>query len=81
MFEFNTYNHMLRFVLTDDGIEGPGYHCFDPSCDGVFMICIDTYIHFVSLMAMSEYEFFYEYRPTVYSWWLCRILVTLIHSV
>jgi hypothetical protein len=42
MFDFNTYNHMVRFVLTDDGIEDPRSHCLDPGCDGMFMICIDT---------------------------------------
>ena len=42
MFDFNTYNRMVIFVLTDDEIEDPGSHCFNPSCDGVFMIRIDT---------------------------------------
>ena len=42
MFDFNTYNHMARFVLMNDGIEDPGYSHFGPGCDGVFMICIDT---------------------------------------
>jgi hypothetical protein len=42
MFNSSTYNHMVRFVLTNDDIEDPGPHCFDPGCDRVFMICIDT---------------------------------------
>jgi hypothetical protein len=42
MFDFNTCNHMVRFILTDDGIEYPGSHCFEPGYDGVFMSCIDT---------------------------------------
>jgi hypothetical protein len=42
MFDFSTCNHMARFVLTNDGIEDPGSYFFDPGCDGVFMICIDT---------------------------------------
>jgi hypothetical protein len=53
MFDFNTYNHMVIFVLTDDGIEDPGSHHLGPGCNGVFMICIDTKIHFVCLVAMS----------------------------
>jgi hypothetical protein len=63
MFDFNTCNRMVRFVLTNDGIEGPGSHCFDPGCDGVFMICIDTSIHFICLVAMSESEFFMSIYP------------------
>jgi hypothetical protein len=42
MFEFITNNHMVRFVVMDDEIEDPGSHYFNPGCDGVFMICIDT---------------------------------------
>jgi hypothetical protein len=42
MFEFNTCNCMVRFVLTDDGIEDLGSHYFGLGCDGVFMIFIDT---------------------------------------
>jgi hypothetical protein len=42
MFDFNTCNRIVRFVLTDDGIEDPRYLHFGPGCDGVFMICIDT---------------------------------------
>ena len=40
MFDFITYNRMVRFVLTDDEIEDPGFPHFGPGCDGVFMICI-----------------------------------------
>ena len=64
MFDFNTCNRMVRFVLTDDGIEDPGSHCFDLGCVGMFMICIDTQIHFVCLMAMPEFEF---YRAQIHS--------------
>jgi hypothetical protein len=42
MFNFNTCNHMVRFVLGDNGNEDPGSYHFGPSCDKVFMICIDT---------------------------------------
>jgi hypothetical protein len=28
MFNFNTCNHMVRFVLLGDGIEEPRYHLF-----------------------------------------------------
>jgi hypothetical protein len=56
MFNFNTCNRMVRFVLTDDGIEDPGSYHFGPGCDGVFMICIDTQIHFVCLMVVSEFK-------------------------
>jgi hypothetical protein len=63
MFDFNTYNHMARFVLRDDINEDPGSYHFDPGCDGVFMICIDTYIHFVCLVAMSKFESFYSIYP------------------
>jgi hypothetical protein len=58
MFDFITSNHMVRFVLKDDGNEDPGSHHSNPGCDRVFMICIDTYIHFVCLVAMSEFESF-----------------------
>jgi hypothetical protein len=54
MFEFGTCNHMVRFTILGDGIEDPGFHIFYPGCDGVCMICIDTYIHFVCLVAMSS---------------------------
>jgi hypothetical protein len=37
MFDFDTYNHMARFVLRDDGNEDPGSHHISPGCDGVFM--------------------------------------------
>jgi hypothetical protein len=37
MFDFDTFNHMARFVLRDDGNEDPGYLHIDPSCDGVFI--------------------------------------------
>jgi hypothetical protein len=42
MFDFDTYNHMARFVLRDDGNEDSGSYHFDPACDELFMICIDT---------------------------------------
>jgi hypothetical protein len=42
MFDFGTCNHMVRFVLSSDGIEDLGFHIFDPGCDGVCMICFDT---------------------------------------
>jgi hypothetical protein len=42
MFDFDTCNHMARFVLSDDGIEDHVSHLFGPGCDGVFMTCIDT---------------------------------------
>jgi hypothetical protein len=28
MFNFNTGNHMVRFILLGDEIEDPGYHLF-----------------------------------------------------
>ena len=39
MFDFSSCNHMVRFVLSGDGIEDPGSHLFDPSCDGICIIC------------------------------------------
>ena len=42
MFDFDTCNHMARFLLLDDGIEDPGSHLSGPGHDGAFMICIDT---------------------------------------
>jgi hypothetical protein len=53
MFDFNTCNHMARFVLSSDKIESLGSHLFDPGWDGVYMICIGTYVHFVCHVAMS----------------------------
>jgi hypothetical protein len=41
MFDFSTCNHMVRFVLRDDGNEDPRSHHSNPGCDGVFMICIN----------------------------------------
>jgi hypothetical protein len=37
MFDFDSYNHMARFVLRDDGNEDPGSHHNGPGCDGVFI--------------------------------------------
>ena len=42
MFDFDTCNHMARFILSDEGIEDPVSQFFGPGYDGVFMICIDT---------------------------------------
>ena len=42
IFGFNTFNHMARFVLRDDGNEDPRSYHFGPGCEGVFMIHIDT---------------------------------------
>ena len=63
MFDFNNCNQMARFVLRDDGNEDLGSYHFDPGCDGVFMICIDTQIHYVCLVAMFEFEFFQSIDP------------------
>jgi hypothetical protein len=49
---------MVRFVLRDDESEDPGSYHSGPGCDGVSMICIDTEIYFVCLVAMSEFESF-----------------------
>jgi hypothetical protein len=46
---------MVRFVLTDVRIEDPGSYIFGPGCDGIFMILIDTQIHFVGLVVVSEF--------------------------
>jgi hypothetical protein len=35
MFEFDTCNHMVRFVLLGDEIEDPGCCLHSPGCDGV----------------------------------------------
>jgi len=37
MFEFNTCNHMARFILRDDGNEDLGSHHINPGCDGVLV--------------------------------------------
>ena len=72
MFNFNTCNHMARFILRDDGNEDPGSYHFGLGCDGVFMICIDTQIHFVCFMAMSEFEFF---RAQIHSvFWVAMLI-------
>jgi hypothetical protein len=42
MFEFNTCNRMASFILMDEGIEDFVSPHIGPSCDGIFMICIDT---------------------------------------
>jgi hypothetical protein len=36
MFEFDTCNHMDRFVLRDNGNEDPRYCHMDPGCDELF---------------------------------------------
>jgi hypothetical protein len=48
MFEFDTCNHMVRFVLSGGGIEDPGYFLIDPSCIGVYSVyyCIDPHCMF-----------------------------------
>ena len=37
MFDFDTCNHMYRFILKDDGNEDHVSHHYDPGCNGVFM--------------------------------------------
>jgi hypothetical protein len=37
MFDFDTCNHMARFVLRDDGNEDPGSHHLTPGCDIIFI--------------------------------------------
>jgi hypothetical protein len=39
MLDFSTCNHIVRFVLSGDGIEDLGSHLFDPGCDGIYIIC------------------------------------------
>jgi hypothetical protein len=39
MFDFSTCNHMVRFVLSGDGIEDPRSHLFDLVCDRICIIC------------------------------------------
>jgi hypothetical protein len=43
MFDFDTCNHMVRFVLSGGGIEDPGYFLIDPGYIGVYSVyyCID----------------------------------------
>jgi hypothetical protein len=45
MFDFDTCNHMVRFVLSSGGIEDPGYFLIDPGCVGVYSVyyCIDPH--------------------------------------
>jgi hypothetical protein len=37
MVDFDTCNHMARFILRDDGNEYPGSHHIGLGCDEVFM--------------------------------------------
>jgi hypothetical protein len=37
MFDFDTCNHMARFVLQNDGDEDPGSHHISLGCDRVFI--------------------------------------------
>jgi hypothetical protein len=37
MFDFDTCNHMARFLLQNDGNEDFGSHHISPGCDGLFM--------------------------------------------
>jgi hypothetical protein len=37
MFNFDTYNHMDRFVIWDNGNEDLGHHHISLGCDGVFI--------------------------------------------
>jgi hypothetical protein len=37
MFDFNTCNHMARFILMDDGNEDHGSQYIGPGCDEVFI--------------------------------------------
>jgi hypothetical protein len=45
MFDFDTCNHMVRFVLSGDGIEDPGYFLTGPGCIGAYSVycCIDPH--------------------------------------
>jgi hypothetical protein len=45
MFDFDTCNHMVRFVLSGGGIEDPGYFLTGPGCVGVYSVycCIDPH--------------------------------------
>jgi hypothetical protein len=37
MFDFDTCNHMYRFILKDDGNEDLGYCHINLGCNGVFI--------------------------------------------
>ena len=45
MFDFDTCNHMVRFVLSGDGIKDLGYFLTGPGCVGVYSVycCIDPH--------------------------------------
>jgi hypothetical protein len=45
MLDFDTCNHMVRFVLSGDGIEDPGYFLTGPGYVGVYSVycCIDPH--------------------------------------
>jgi hypothetical protein len=80
MFDFNTCNHMVRFILSGDGIEYPGTHLFGPGCDGICIICW----HIDPLCMSRGYVvsiWIFLHRSTVYSWWLCDLLTAWIHNV
>ena len=80
MFDFNTCNHMVRFILLGDGIKDPESHLFDPGCDGICII----YWHIDPLCMSRGYVIFiwnFLHGSIVYSWWLCDILTVWIHGV
>ena len=65
MFDFDTCNHMVRFVLQGGGDEDPGYFLIDPGCVGVYSICTVAQIHIVCLVAMFKFESL-THKSTVY---------------
>jgi hypothetical protein len=80
MFDFNTCNHMARFVLSGDGIEDSRSHLFLARLQWSMY---DLYRHIDPLCMSHGYVIIQvlSHRSTVYSWWLCSILTTWIHSV
>jgi hypothetical protein len=79
MFDFDTCNHMVRFVLLGDGIEDPG------SC--LYIQVVMEYVYFAthrstvygSWLCRLDYTFVAQIHSVFR--WLCYIMTTWIHSV
>jgi hypothetical protein len=65
MFDFDTCNHMVRFILLGDGIEDPGSYLFGPGCDGICII----WRHIDPQCILGGCAIFRWRGSTMYDWW------------
>jgi hypothetical protein len=78
MFDFDTCNHMVRFVLWGDKIEDPGYYLCDPGCDDVYFATHRSTVY-DSWLCRLDRKFVAQIHSVFQ--WLCYIMTAWIHSV